>query len=94
MSERTLYIVTLRFIVAAIPFVLVFAFGLWLQLRRSWGAADKHDSNPRLAEELRPDDSRESRRERYRNLPLAERNAQDKRIAAAQVRRWRKKGLP
>jgi hypothetical protein len=38
-------------------------------------------------------DLRESRRERYRNLSLAERNAKDRRIAAATVRRWRKKGL-
>src|ERR1039458_10177417 len=52
-------------------------------------------SRPRFAtEELSPEDLRASRRERYRNLSLAERDAQDRRIAAATARRWRKKGLP
>jgi len=45
-----------------------------------------------MTEDLRPEDWRENRRERYRNLSLAERGAQDRRIAAT-VRRWRKKGL-
>jgi len=47
-----------------------------------------------IAEEIPPEDWREGRREHYRNLSLAERNAQDRRIAAATVRWWRKKGLP
>jgi hypothetical protein len=46
-----------------------------------------------LAEEIHPEDWQESQRKRYRNLSLAERDAQDRRIAAATVRRWRKKGL-
>ncbi len=95
MSECNLCLVALKSLAVAIPFVLIFALGLWLQLRRSWGRpSDQVEPRPRLAEEIRPDDWRENQRKRYYDLPLAERNAQDRRIAAATVRRWRKKGLP
>jgi hypothetical protein len=67
---------------------------IWDRVRRSWGAADQSDPGARLTGELPPEDWRESRRERYRNLSLAERDAQDRRIAAATATRWRKKGLP
>ncbi len=63
--------------------------------RRSWGPAGQVEPRPRLLEkQTSPEDWRERRRKRYSELPLAERNAQGRRIAAAVVKRWRKKGLP
>jgi Ca2+/H+ antiporter len=68
-QERNLCLVTFKSLVIAIPFVMVFALGLWLQLRRSWGRpSDQVERPTRLAEEIHPEDWRESRRERYRNL--------------------------
>jgi len=47
-----------------------------------------------LSDEIPREDWRQSRRKRYYDLPLAERNTRDRRNAAAVVKRWRKKGLP
>jgi hypothetical protein len=66
----------------------------WVGLRRrtvaptsrSCGTADQSDSSARRIEEHPPEDWQRSQRERYRNLSLTERDAQDRRIAAT-VRR-------
>jgi hypothetical protein len=91
-SERNLFVMAFKSIALAFPFVLVFLGGLWIQFRRSWGPTV--EPRPRLSEEIPREDWRQSRRKRYCDLPLAERNTRDRRNAAAVVKRWRKKGLP
>ena len=92
MSQRILFLVAFKSIAVALPFVLVFLGGPWIQFRRSWGPTVV--PRPRLSDEIPREDWRQSRRKRYYDLPLAERNTRDRRNAAAVVKRWRKKGLP
>jgi hypothetical protein len=79
----------------AVALLLFFAW-LWIRKQR---AAFFHDSKafdrrPRLEEETPALDSRAKFRHSYATLTLKERNQRDRRIAAALVKKWRRKGLP
>jgi len=93
-SECNLLFVVFKSIAVALPSALVFIAGLWIYFRRLWGPADQVIPDPRLSDENLHEEWRESQRRHYSELSLSERNAEDRRNAAATVKRWRKKGLP
>jgi len=83
--------VTLSGLAVAILFVCI-----WLLLRRRMAGVfrTRSERHPRLKEEIPPQDEGGEFRQRYADLSLRDKNERDRRIAAALVKKWRRKGLP
>jgi hypothetical protein len=72
---------------------LLILIWLWLRHRMAGVFRTKNERYPRLEQEMPPQDERGESRQRYADLSLQDKNERDRRIAAALVRKWRRKGL-
>jgi len=76
--------------------VAVLLISVWICLRRRM-ASIFHTGcrrDPRLEKKEGSAEKNQEFRQRYADLSLQDRNERDRRIAAALVKKWRRKGLP